>query len=342
MTAILPIEDLIGLGDERDMAVLRALGRLEFMASRWLKDLFFPRVDRTTMFRRLSHLVKLGLIWYTQTAHADIAPARTGSRQRTLKLPYIYGLTPEGRNLLDALDLEPYAPSLAALRTRDRRAPDVPKAQLAHDLLAASWCVSMIDAARRCPMVDAIFCHVEYVSDPRQRIDAILVIRFNTQQRTQARSGWDIPWHDGSPDGPQHQTVRLALEVDRGTEPLKVLLGKGLMYRTLTAERVYHQTLGGPVLPVFLVPPGKRAAQIAREWQDAWPGGPGVISTPSKATHPVYGALWGEYLTLKDVPPQRANLLGSLVGSPDAWGSLVAAWVPELPERLTPAPVTGR
>lgn len=328
---VLPIEDIVGLADERDLAVLRLLGRLEFVASRWIKDLFFQDMDRATMFRRLGSLAKQGLVWYTQTTHTQMAPVTPGRRAPAPKSPYIYGLTPEGKNFLDALDQEPHAPSWQALRTRDRRAPDVPKAQLAHDLLGASWCVSMIDAVRRCPMVDAIFCHVEYVSDPRQRIDALLVIRFNTQQRIQTRPGWDIPWHDGSPDGPQHKTVRLALEVDRGTEPLKTLLGKGLMYRTLTSEKVYDQTLGGPVTPVFLVPPGKRAAQIAREWQDAWPNGAGVISTPSKATHPLYGALWGEYLTLKDTPPQSAKLLGSLVQNPDAWGKLVANWVPDMP-----------
>lgn len=123
-------------------------------------------------------------------------------------------------------------------------------------------------------------------------------------------------------------TVRFAVEVDRGTEKLAILLGKALTYRQLTASKHYQQTLGGPVTPVILVPPGRRAAQIAREWQEGWPNGTGVISTPVKATHADFGALWGHYLTLKDSPAKPMSLLGNLIPSVDAWAQLVRHWIP--------------
>ena len=43
---------------------------------------------------------------------------------------------------------------------------------------------------------------------------------------------------------PQQLIVRFALEVDRGSEPLKILLAKGLMYRTLAESGHYRATLG--------------------------------------------------------------------------------------------------
>jgi hypothetical protein len=99
----------------------------------------------------------------------------------------------------------------------------------------------------------------------------------------------------------------------------------------LTQTGVYERTLGGPVLPVFVVPPGRRAAQIATEWQLAWPGGPGVITTPKLSEHTQHGALWGRYSTLKDNPMQPATLLGSLVPTIDKWAELTRAWVPGMP-----------
>jgi hypothetical protein len=97
--------------------------------------------------------------------------------------------------------------------------------------------------------------------------------------------------------------IRLALEVDRGTEELRVLLEKALAYRELTFEGAYTKVLGGPVLPVFLVPSARRAAQIATEFRDAWPDGWGVVSTPQQANHPTGGVLWGKYLSLANGTP---------------------------------------
>ncbi len=193
----------------------------------------------------------------------------------------MYGLTPEGRELLELLDVESSDAVYAALQTRDRRAPNVPQAQLKHDLLVSSWCASVIDGARRCRLLDSLICQVEYVSartaegKEQQRMDAFLALIFNREQKEQAAPLWTLPWNAGEPPASRQLVARYAAEIDRGTEPLKTLLAKGLAYRALTESGHYRRTLGGDVLPVILVPPGKRAAQLAREWQTELAGWPG-------------------------------------------------------------------
>lgn len=334
----LSVDSLMGTSDAREIALLRALGRLEIMSSMQIKGLMFPDTTATPMRTRLHRLQEQGLIWQTTTSMPTLAPRETGTpRSYTPKAPYIYGLTHEGKAYLEAMDAEPHAATYERLKSRDRRAPTLPKQQLTHDLLASAWCCSVIDAARRCSLLVDIRCQVEYVSayDERgkemQRFDAYLALRFARSSRVQTQPGWWIPWYDGDPDTDQHVTVRFALEVDRGTEKLAILLAKAYMYRTLTASGHYKQTLGGPVTPVVLAPPGRRTAQIAREWQTGWPGGMGVISTPRNANHPIGGALWGQYLTLKDDPAKPARLLGNLVSSVESWTKLCEGWAPGVP-----------
>ena len=337
--AVLPVLAPPSVGDEREVALLRALGRLELLSSAQIKGLIFPDTSVPTMRALLRRLHDGHLIWRTTTSMSTLAPPEAGGKRRPPppKAPYIYGLTHEGKGYLERTAAETPA-ALARLRSRDRRGPDMPRQQLTHDLLVSSWCCSVIDAARRCPLLLDMECHVEFVAAtdergrPMQRFDAYLALRFARQQRPQTLPGWWLPWHEGTPDDRQLPTVRFALEVDRGTEQLKILLGKAHMYASLTASGHYGRTLGGPVTPVVLAPPGRRAAQIAREWQAAWPGGLGVISTPLKANHPQQGALWGSYFTLADNPARPVALLGQLFPSLAAWEQLTRGWVAGRPD----------
>jgi hypothetical protein len=332
---VLPVESFLSYTDERDLALLRTLGRLEILTSRHIKSLIFPDLTIEAMRKRLRSLLNEGYIWQTTTTLPTIAPPEAGGSQRQLapKAPYIYGLTPEGKAQIEVMEAEAHQESFSMLKTRDRRAPDMPQHQLTHDLLASAWCASVIDAARRCSLLVDIRCHVEYVSayDERgkeiQRFDAYLALRFQRKPRPQTMPGWWIPWYDGEPDSAGDVTVRFALEVDRGTEKLAILLAKAHTYHTLTTSKHYQQTFGGPVTPVLLAPPGKRAAQIAREWQTGWPKGMGVISTPAKANHSQHGALWGQYLTLTDSPAKPTTLLGNLIPSIESWEQVTRQWV---------------
>jgi ParB/RepB/Spo0J family partition protein len=125
---------------------------------------------------------------------------------------------------------------------------------------------------------------------------------------TGCHSPGHIPWYDGFASSPRMWWEWFALEVDRGTEPLKVLLGKGTVYRDMTVSNTYRRHFGGDLLPVFLAPTTRRAGQIAREWNAAWvdkrgnslPSAKGVIATINRSEHPDYGPLWGEYSLLRD------------------------------------------
>jgi hypothetical protein len=149
---------------------------------------------------------------------------------------------------------------------------------------------------------------------PRQRVDALVILRLNLS--TPRPSVGRIPWFDGTPRRLDEVEVRLALEVDRGTEPLPILLQKAVAYRDLTAGGVYSQAFSGPVLPVVIAPNNRRAGQIAREWQTAWPDGWGVISVVRVCDHPEHGTLWGDYRGMCDGTP--LPLLAAL--APDARG----------------------
>ncbi len=181
--------------------------------------------------------------------------------------------------------------------------------------------MSVIDHARRCPLISGIRCQLEYVStqDERgqayQRFDALVALTFDASlPERQTCPGWQIPWHDHVlPDDATHRTVRFACELDRGTEKLATLMEKAATYAQLTRMGHYDATLGGPVLPVVVAPPGRRGGQIAHQWARGWPGGAGVVSSFHKA-------------------PQRAVLLDGLGVTLDEWRGLTAHWNPR---RLT-------
>ena len=324
--AMLRLDAPSTLAHDRDVAILRLLGRLEFVPTTALKALLAPDLTLPALRARLNRLLAEGWIWRQAVTIEQVRPKEAGGRgQPPPKAPYVYGLTPEGLELLQLVEAEGSEQVYAAFQTRDRRAPAVPQAQLKHDLLVSSWCASVIDAARRSRLLDSIVCQVEYVSartvagKEQQRLDAFMALTFNREPAERAAPLWMLPWNSGQPPRANQLVARFALEVDRGTEPLKILLAKGLTYRMLTESGQYRKTLGGDPLPVFLVPPGRRAGQIAREWQDAWPGGNGVISNFVKANHPNYGALWGEYYTMADTPLQPASLLKGIFPDLNTW-----------------------
>ena len=326
---------------DRRVDVLRLLGRLEFAGSHWVRDLIFPdAAHRMTAWRTLHALHADRLIWRAPVDARKLPSTARAQRAMPSEIqPYIYGLTAAGRDWLRAQDVEPDSAVLDTFIVRDHKAPEVKPAQLAHDLLVVDWCVSVIDHARRCPLVSGIRCQLEYVSaqDERgqayQRFDALVALTFDvTLPERQTRPGWQIPWEDRVlPDDATRRTLRFACELDRGTEKLATLMEKAVTYAQLTHAGHYDRTLGGPVLPVVVAPPGRRGVQIAREWADGWPSGAGVVSSFQKALHPQHGALWGVYYTMAENPARQITLLADLGATLDEWRRLTANWTPALP-----------
>jgi hypothetical protein len=294
--------------DDRMAEVLRALGRLEFMLSQQIRQLIYPDTHRATMYRHLRHLLDEELIWRMPVTIESEQDRRRMVRDGTRRAPPrptsdAYGLSLNGRTILDTLQVEHDQGVLERLKARDLRGRRPSPSTMAHDLQVSWWCSSVVLAARRHPHCQRIFVQVEYVVNRDQRIDAVVILRFDRSAPRPRMEPHRTPWFDGTPRRPGEIEIRLALEVDKGTEPLTVILGKADTYRKLTAAGVYNQLFGGPVLPVFLVPDTTRAAQIAREWRDGWPGGWGVIAVARASEHPEYGCLWGNYRTMVDAQP---------------------------------------
>lgn len=310
---------------ERAGAVLRLLGRVEFARARWVRDLVFPDCNLTTAWRVLRKLHAHRLIW-TASAPAARVPGAIGARNRQQPpiMPQVYGLTEEGRDELTALGIEGNRATIASMPVRPWVDPDLKLTQLRHDLLVSDWCCAFLYGARQHPWLHSLQCQVEYISataengQTTQRFDALVILTLASGS-IPPRPAWSIPWEDGTPAGEGATVCRFAAEIDTGSEKLAILLGKAGTYRALTLSGHYTATLGGSVLPVVLVPTGtKRAAQVAREWQDGWPGGAGVIGSFTQAQVD-QDAIRGRYLLMRTNPAQPTFLLEPFGISREMW-----------------------
>ncbi len=329
---------------ERMAAALRLLGRLEFVPVRHLHALIYPDRSRRGAHNALQRLHEQHLVWRMPIEAERMPRHGSGHGGRgPLRLPLIYGLTPEGRTWLEHDDPQDAAALRSRMVVRDWAMPEVRRGQLAHDLLVVDWCCAALRELRRCPAVAHIWCELEYISardphgQPLQRVDAVLAVSIDRQaDQRRTRMPWEIPWMPM----PQMRGERLvwAIEVDRGTEKLVTLLGKAVMYRDLSLRGHYQQLFGTSPLPVLLAPSGRRAAQIAREWLDAWPEGRGVISTFAAAQDSAYGPLWGRYRRLGTAIAQPGSLWEDVQLDERQW----RAWVESEPEPPTPLRASGR
>ncbi len=285
---------------DHDLEVLRLLGRLGVLTVPQINLLAYPRLSNRATYRRLTHLATMG-----QIAHQGNAPDRfaAGQAQPPPRSPGVYMLTPQGRSLLIERGVEP-EPIATAMHARvPRKRGDASDLLLPHDRLVAWWGASLLAGAARNPLVTGVHVQTEWTSAPQQRLDAFVLIRLSPAYPRDVTDA--IPWWDGSRCGEDEREVRLALEVDRGTEALPIILKKAVTYRDLTLDGTYTRLLGGPLTTVFIVPDGHRAGRIAAEWQHAWPEDTwSLISTPERADHPQHGVIWGSYRTLAAGTPQ--------------------------------------
>ena len=120
---------------------------------------------------------------------------------------------------------------MAGFPVRDWAEPDVRAAQLAHDLMVTTWCASALLGAARSSWLTRARCQVEYVSfaDERaeraERFDALWVLPFALGRQRRDRHAWDLPWAEGwEHEDSDERTIRIAVEADRGTEKLAILL----------------------------------------------------------------------------------------------------------------------
>jgi len=317
---------------DRELAVLRALGRLGPTRMSDLVSLVLIGQAARTSQVLMRRLVERGLLWETRSPGEPTM--RADGRQGPPRSQRVFGLTTDGKALLDALGAEAAGMNLDRLLARDRRAPAPSVLTLVGDLLISAWCAAVLDQARRAPVLVGARCQTKLVTaldpqskQPLQTVGAYLELIIDPQRRTYDQPGWQLPWFDEAT--PKHYRVaRFVLEVDTGRQAIPTLALQAQTYAALQKAGIYTKLLGGVPQPVILTLPGQRAGQVIRAWREAWPDTPAVVASAAKAEHPEFGALWGTYSTIKDSPPQPTYLLSGLVQNPETWGQITGGWRP--------------
>jgi hypothetical protein len=310
---------------ERELAVLRLLGRLGMVMGQTIRDLVCPDQHAASCRRMLRDLTERKLIW--QARMPNMVAGRSQGRA-----PNVYGLTDDGRQMLDAFRAEPHDGTFERLISRSKQSPAPPSvATLVTETYVSDWCASLIDQVRRAPILAGIHVQRRYVvpdadGSPLQTIGAVIILAFDPDLKQIDRPVWAIPWLTDGAMAPSWRIVRLALEVDTGVMALRSICDMALTYRRLSGDGTYQKLLGGPLRPVIITPPARRARTVAEVWMGAWEGSPAILSSTERTCHPTYGVLWGEYLALKTNPVTRTPLLGTLLGTVDQWPSKIAAW----------------
>jgi len=300
------VPSALPLLDEREVLLMRLLGRLDLMTLTQIQQAVYPSYTVRGVQKRLQYLMDDDLLWRVQTRLVAANHAAEYAKVRK-QGAFAYGLSDQGKELLNTLEVEHDSLTFDWLVSRDPRGRKPDLRTLSHDLQVSWWFLNVIlDAAENC-YCRKVYVQTEFYPEKSQRIDALIILRLSPDNARLADAVGSIPFFDGTKLQPGEIDIRFALEVDKGTEELKVLLEKAEKYRDLHKAGIYTATIGGPVLPVFLVQTARRAAQIAREFQDIWPSGWGVIATPFSANTGSDGVLWGKYRTVTTAEPY--NLL---------------------------------
>ena len=322
----------ISSGSDRELAVLRVLGRFGTVLGTTLHELLFPDQAEATRNRLLKRLVKEKLIWQAVIPH----PNRDATGCSRGRAPHLYGLTDDGKEGLDMAQAEPHDGTYERLLARSRQASSAPnQTELTRDAYISDWCASLLDQARRVPSLAGVhvqrhYAIIDKVGTTLQTIGAVIVLAFDKTATTYDRRGWDLPWLSLGATPASWTYVRLALEIDPGVAALRSLFDMAQMYQRLSEAKAYHQLLGGPLRPVLITPPARRARAVAEVWMGAWPGSPALLTTFERTAHPDYGPLWGEYRSIATNPTTETTLLGNLLGSFEQWPALTRQWSPGL------------
>ena len=318
--------------NERELAVLRVLGRMGAVLGTTLHGLIAPDLNARTGRRMWQRLTERKLIW-----QASVPNGHTDAAGRVRGKPlHVYGLTDDGRALIDSLGAEPHDGTFERLMYRPKQSPIPPSAQnLVHETYISDWCAMLLDQVRRTPMLVGAHVQRRYaVTDASgatvQTLGAAIVLAFDPKQTTFDLPCWEIPWLSMGATSSTWTIVRLALEVDTGQATLRTIFDLAQTYATLTQAGGYRDApLGGTPKPVLITPPGQRARTVADVWMSAWPGSSAILGSTEKTTHPDYGVLWGQYYSLKTTPVQTTNLLGNLLGTVDQWPARTKGWQTE-------------
>jgi hypothetical protein len=104
-------------------------------------------------------------------------------------------------------------------------------------------------------------------------MDALITLRMGGD----ALEDGIVPW-TASRRAPGEQSLRLAIEVDRGKETTSTIIDKALAYQR--ANTPEWQALNGPYpTPTWVVKTERRRDSILAAWSNAWPVGSWHMTT---------------------------------------------------------------
>src|SRR6266496_157581 len=114
------VPSALPLLDEREVLLMRLLGRLDMMALPQLMQAVYPTYSGRGVQKRLDHLLHNDLLWrvQTRTVAANHAAEYTKVRKQGA---YAYGLSDQGKELLNTLEVERDPLTLERLCSRDPR-----------------------------------------------------------------------------------------------------------------------------------------------------------------------------------------------------------------------------
>jgi hypothetical protein len=219
--------------------------------------LWIASQQKNTALWRMNRLKDNGLVasldWYTP--RPGKLPLRRG---------YLWELTPKGLTTIKGA---------AGFPQQYKPPRDV--TWLEHDMLVVDTLVTMI-ARYKTLGLSGVYVEREVVLTPgvpRPILDAVLVLRRNG---ITAHPGI-IPWTPVA-KAPGEISRRYGLEIDRGTEPISIIIGKAHAYAQ-AATQDWVSRFGQFPIPVWIALSEQRAAAIHAAWQAAWPGGKWMITS---------------------------------------------------------------
>lgn len=322
MTTLPPIHvysPIAPMGD-REIEVLRFLGRLGLMTTSDIAMLAFPGIPKRTQQYTLKNLADRGLVWRLRT--------NIGTRKNI----NIVGLTTDGRDQLADQEVEPDDGPLQRLIARDRRAPPPGASTLGVDLTISEWCAGMLAELRKLPNLVGVSCQTHWTtfvderSNRRQVLDAGLVIFIDPQQKTYNRPPASIPWIETTARQPNWTSRAWTLTVDTRKQSSLNIGSDAELYPLLHQRGIYNKLLYGMPRPIILVPPGGRLTTVAELWRDAWPETTALITTTDRVNHPTYGPLWGTYRSVANLSAGDVVLMDGMIATSEQWAKITRNW----------------
>jgi hypothetical protein len=287
-------------GDIIELEVLRMLWVFHFASTAQLARLVWGENtdwNKQRLRRTLEPMLRNDLIWREPFR---ISPGFRSHAHGKTSGGWFYGITQLGR-----AKAVHHLPQLAGVHclTREGFLTDSERRIMQHSLNYTEYCTGLIDALRAHPLTAGMFFDTECTRlGSHLRMDGLFRLRLRRTLPQQAEQSdqlpWFVPWLTTlrSPLLSTHLDVTFAIEIDQGSEELKIIERKAENYMrtyggglntTIAGDQptvAWHEILCPPGIPndvelrkfyfpitVFIVPGAQRMVNVLAAWQRGWP-----------------------------------------------------------------------